>query len=119
MKLLTSALVLTLSLLSTAWAQTGKPMALAQLAAYNKPDREKVLYAGAKAEGKITWYTSLAGASYKKLAAAFEAHCADVPAPDRAQIHARVAEMGRGRQRPSKRDPPASRSKPIAPRART
>ncbi|MBI2180833.1 MAG: extracellular solute-binding protein [Deltaproteobacteria bacterium] len=73
MKLLTSALVLTLSLLSTAWAQTGKPMALAQLAAYNKPDREKVLYAGAKAEGKITWYTSLAGDSYKKLAAAFEA----------------------------------------------
>jgi len=73
MKLLTSALVLTLSLLSTAWAQTGKPMSIAQLAAYNKPDREKVLYAGAKAEGKITWYTSLAGDSYKKLAAAFEA----------------------------------------------
>jgi iron(III) transport system substrate-binding protein len=44
-----------------------------QLAAYNKPDREKVLYAGAKAEGKITWYTSLAGESYKRLYAAFEA----------------------------------------------
>ncbi len=73
MKLLTSALVLTLSLLSTAWAQTGKPMSIAQLAAYNKSDREKVLYAGAKAEGKITWYTSLAGESYKKLGAAFEA----------------------------------------------
>jgi iron(III) transport system substrate-binding protein len=42
------------------------------LAAYNKADREKILYAGAKTEGKITWYTSLAGESYKKLAAAFE-----------------------------------------------
>ena len=48
-------------------------MYLEQLAAYNKPDREKVLYAGAKTEGKITWYTSLAGGSYKELAAAFEA----------------------------------------------
>jgi iron(III) transport system substrate-binding protein len=48
-------------------------MTTEQLAAYNKPDREKVLYTGAKAEGKVTWYTSLAGESYKKLAAAFEA----------------------------------------------
>ena len=48
-------------------------MPIEQLAAYNKPDREKVLYAGAKPEGKITWYTSLAGDSYKDLAAAFEA----------------------------------------------
>ena len=48
-------------------------MSTEQLAAYNKPDREKILYAGAKAEGKVTWYTSLAGDSYKKLAAAYEA----------------------------------------------
>jgi iron(III) transport system substrate-binding protein len=48
-------------------------MTLAQLAAYNKPDREKILYAGAKSEGKLMWYTSLAGASYKELAGAFEA----------------------------------------------
>ena len=32
-----------------------------------------MLYAGAKTEGKVTWYTSLAGNSYKELAAAFEA----------------------------------------------
>lgn len=57
---------------SSAFAQSSK-MSTEQLAAYNKPDREKVLYAGAKVEGKITWYTSLAGDSYKKLAAAFEA----------------------------------------------
>jgi iron(III) transport system substrate-binding protein len=73
MKLSLGIFVVTIGLLSPAWAQTGKPMSIAQLAAYNKPDREKILYAGAKTEAKITWYTSLAGDSYKKLAAAFEA----------------------------------------------
>ena len=32
-------------------AQTAKPMSIAELAAYNKPDREKILYDGAKKEG--------------------------------------------------------------------
>jgi len=54
-------------------AQGSRPVSIQQLAAYDKPDREKVLYAGARAEGKLTWYTSLAGESYKKLYAAFEA----------------------------------------------
>jgi iron(III) transport system substrate-binding protein len=71
MKVIVGVLILSLSIACNGWAQ-GK-MTTEQLAAYNKPDREKVLYAGAKAEGKITWYTSLAGESYKKLAAAFEA----------------------------------------------
>ena len=35
-------------------------------------DREQVLYAGAKSEGKVTWYTSLAGDSYKGMVKAFE-----------------------------------------------
>ncbi|HME59648.1 MAG TPA: ABC transporter substrate-binding protein, partial [Candidatus Binatia bacterium] len=43
------------------WAQTGKPMSTVELAAYNKPDREKVLYEGAKKEGRLMWYTSLTG----------------------------------------------------------
>jgi iron(III) transport system substrate-binding protein len=73
MKILTGAFIVAAGLVSTGWAQTAKRMSLAQLAAYNKPDREKVLYEGAKAEGKITWYTSLAGGSYKELAGAFEA----------------------------------------------
>ncbi|HYY24942.1 MAG TPA: extracellular solute-binding protein [Candidatus Udaeobacter sp.] len=72
MKALGSACLVVLSLFSTASAQSGKPMSFEQLAAYNKPDREQVLYAGAKSEGKVTWYTSLAGGSYKELAAAFE-----------------------------------------------
>ena len=73
MKLSLSAVVFALGIAVTAAAQTAKPMPIEQLAAYNKPDREKILYAGAKTEGKATWYTSLAGESYKQLAAAFEA----------------------------------------------
>src|SRR5262245_49990282 len=46
---------------SSGSAQTGKPMSVAELASYNKPDREKVLYEGAKKEGKLMWYTSLTG----------------------------------------------------------
>lgn len=72
MKVLVVAALLILSSISTVSAQAPKSMTMEQLAAYNKPDREKILYAGAKAEGKITWYTSLAGNSYKDLAAAFE-----------------------------------------------
>ena len=71
MKRIAGAILITLSIAGSAWPQ-GK-MSTEQLAAYNKPDREKLLYAGAKAEGKVTWYTSLAGESYKKLAAAYEA----------------------------------------------
>src|SRR5687768_13273171 len=69
---LVSAAFLILIMAGSVSAQS-KPMPLDQLAAYNKPDREKVLYAGAKNEGKVTWYTSLAGDSYKQLAAAYEA----------------------------------------------
>jgi len=71
MRIYVATLLVFLSSASAAWSQ--QKMSTEQLAAYNKPDREKVLYAGAKAEGKVTWYTSLAGDSYKKLAAAFEA----------------------------------------------
>jgi ABC-type glycerol-3-phosphate transport system substrate-binding protein len=71
MKIFFSAALIALGLVSSGWAQP--KMSLAQLAAYNRPEREKVLYAGAKGEGKIMWYTSLAGGSYKELASAFEA----------------------------------------------
>ncbi len=70
MKIAAGVILFSLSLASASWAQN--KMAIEQLAAYNKPDREKILYEGAKSEGKITWYTSLAGNSYKELAAAFE-----------------------------------------------
>jgi iron(III) transport system substrate-binding protein len=55
-----------------AQAQTKKPASLSELAAYNGADREQILVAGARAEGKVVWYTSLAGSSYKELSQRFE-----------------------------------------------
>jgi iron(III) transport system substrate-binding protein len=53
-------------------AQPRKPATIAEIATYNGADRAELLYAGAKAENKATWYTSLAGDSYKAIARAFE-----------------------------------------------
>ena len=64
-----SAVVLTTS---PAWSQAAKPMAAADLAAYAAPDREKVLLEGAKREGKVVWYTTLAAEQNKQIAGAFE-----------------------------------------------
>ena len=54
-------------------AQTGKPVTIAELANYSGSDREQMLAAGAKKEGKVVWYTALAGGSYKDLAQTFQA----------------------------------------------
>ena len=72
MKLITQILSLFLLFSSYAWAQSPKPKSIAELAIYTGSDREQLLYAGAKSEGTVTWYTSLAGDSYKALARAFE-----------------------------------------------
>ena len=53
--------------------QAGKPVSMAELAAYNKPDREKVLYEGAKKEGRLMWYTSLTGGPNSDAPKVFEA----------------------------------------------
>jgi iron(III) transport system substrate-binding protein len=53
-------------------AQSRKTATVAEIAAYMGADREQLLHAGAKTEGVATWYTSLAGDSYKALARAFE-----------------------------------------------
>ena len=55
-----------------------KPMTISELVTYTGKDREAVLYAGAKSEGKATWYTSLAGDSYKGMIKAFESKYAGV-----------------------------------------
>jgi len=55
------------------YAQTGKPVTIAELANYSGSDRQQMLAAGAKKEGKLVWYTALAGGSYKDLAQAFQA----------------------------------------------
>ena len=72
MKLLVGTLFVLLSWQSLGWAQTGRPMTPAELAAYKKPDREKVLYEGAKKEGKLLWYTSLTGGPNQEVPKAFE-----------------------------------------------
>jgi iron(III) transport system substrate-binding protein len=94
MSILSAALALGLSLVHAVWLQAATSMSVSQLAAYNKPDREKVLYTGAKTEGKVTWYTSLAGGSYKDLAAAFEAKYPGVKVESyrgtRAELGARI-----------------------------
>jgi iron(III) transport system substrate-binding protein len=53
--------------------QTAKPASFEDLAVYNGPDRLQLLVNGAKKEGKVVWYTAMAGGSYKELARAFEA----------------------------------------------
>ena len=60
------------------FAQARKPMTISELVTYTGKDREQVLYVGAKSEGKVTWYTSLAGDSYKGMIKAFEAKYAGV-----------------------------------------
>jgi ABC-type glycerol-3-phosphate transport system substrate-binding protein len=71
-KMLGLMLCLLLLLPSEAWVQTRKPMTVTEIVTYNGADREHLLYAGAKTEGKIVWYTSLAGDSYKGMVKAFE-----------------------------------------------
>jgi len=72
-RVLFAALVFILLAASGAPGQTKKPTSLAELAAYVGADREQLLLAGAKSEGKVVWYTSLAGGSYKAIVEVFEA----------------------------------------------
>src|ERR1043166_3408949 len=72
MKVLNFIILALLLLPSEAATQARKPATIAELASYRGADREAILYAGAKAEGKIIWYMSLAGDSYKELVKAFE-----------------------------------------------
>lgn len=64
---------MTLSLPAMTWSQITKPPTIAELANYSGADREQMLAAGAKKEGKVVWYTALAGGSYKELAQTFQA----------------------------------------------
>ncbi len=72
MKRFAAILLIILSFASQSLAQGRKPATISELVTYSGKDREQVLYAGAKNEGKITWYTSLAGGSYKAMVQAFE-----------------------------------------------
>jgi iron(III) transport system substrate-binding protein len=72
MTIFRAVVLVVLSFASQSLAQGRKPATISELVTYSGKDREQVLYAGAKNEGKITWYTSLAGGSYKAMVQAFE-----------------------------------------------
>jgi iron(III) transport system substrate-binding protein len=73
LKILTAALFFALLATTPAWSQSGKPSSAAEIAAYTGPDRERLLVEGAKREGKLVWYTTLAAVQNKQLATTFEA----------------------------------------------
>jgi ABC-type glycerol-3-phosphate transport system substrate-binding protein len=72
MKMPSFVLIWLFLLSSEAQLQSRKAMTIAELVTYNGSDREQLLYSGAKSEGKVVWYTSLAGESYKGMVKAFE-----------------------------------------------
>ncbi|HEX9143730.1 MAG TPA: extracellular solute-binding protein [Candidatus Binatia bacterium] len=70
MKVLSVAFLM-LVMASLSWAQARKPKTLDELAAYTGQDRQQILVEGTRSEGKIVWYTSLAGV-YRDLVDAFK-----------------------------------------------
>jgi hypothetical protein len=60
---------------SFSWGQTKKPRTLDEVVAHTGADRQQILVDGAKAEGKVVWYTSLSGV-YRELVDAFKG---DIP----------------------------------------
>ena len=102
MQFLHFILLALLLLPSSAGAQARKPSTIAELVTYRGADREQLLYAGAKSEGKIVWYTSLAGDSYKELVKAFETKYAGVKVESYraagAELVTRLEEEGKARR---------------------
>src|ERR1051325_9178849 len=70
MKVITAAAVI-LMLCSTSWAQSRRPKNFDELLTYTGPDRQQLLFEGAKAEGKVVWYTSLSGV-YREIVDSFK-----------------------------------------------
>src|SRR5690242_17787409 len=53
--------------------QASAPRSAAEIAAYQGADRERILVEGARREGKLSWYTTLAANQNNEIARAFEA----------------------------------------------
>ena len=71
MKVFHLTIIMLLTLVNLGWGQTKRPRTLDELAVYTGSDRQQILLEGAKAEGKIVWYTSLSG-NYKEIVEAFK-----------------------------------------------
>jgi len=54
-----ASIILSVVLLAAASLSITHAASVEEIALYNKPDRQKILVAGAKKEGKVSWYTSL------------------------------------------------------------
>jgi iron(III) transport system substrate-binding protein len=102
MKILSLVLTVALTTPVLAAESTRKPLTISELVTYASKDREQVLYAGAKTEGKVTWYTSLAGDSYKAMVKAFEAKYppvrVEVYRANGAEITQRISEEAKARR---------------------
>lgn len=70
MKTLIIAILVSAVLSGSAWCQTAAPKTISDLAKYTGADRERLLFEGAKKEGKVVWYTSLT--IYKEISKVFE-----------------------------------------------
>src|SRR5688572_19968905 len=66
-----SVVFITLFIILASSLAFAQPKSLADLANYRGADREEVLKAGAKKEGKMVWYTSLT--AHRDIANVFEA----------------------------------------------
>ena len=66
-------MIVVLLVAAPALSQTSQPLPLDQLASYRGADRERILVEGAKREGKVSWYTTLAANQNKQIANAFQA----------------------------------------------
>jgi iron(III) transport system substrate-binding protein len=77
MKVMRLAFLILLTMTSFGWGQTKKPRTFDELVAYSGADRHQILVDGAKAEGKVVWYTSLSGV-YRELVDAFKRRYPDV-----------------------------------------
>ena len=71
MKILSLTLLIVLTTGWPAWSHGTKPKTLDELVAYSGADRQKIILEGAKAEGKVVWYTSLSG-NYREIVEAFK-----------------------------------------------
>jgi len=71
MKLFYLAGITLLMLTDLGWGQAKRPRTLDELVSYTGADRQQIILDGAKAEGKLIWYTSLSG-NYKEIVEAFK-----------------------------------------------
>lgn len=72
MKKLTFTAVLILLITVPGRSQSAEPSSLKGLASYAGADRDRLLFEGAKREGKVVWYTTLAARQNKQIAKTFE-----------------------------------------------